>query len=110
MPIQLDYSFHLTVTDIFNMARRKYILYADRYSDWTEETSIHQDPPSTNEPPTSPVPPQLSVTYEFLHHLAVTKPNDGQDLSSRPIRARTINSDENNSERCKKKNKINKIE
>ena len=42
-PIHPDYPFQLTVAGIFHMAGRKYIIYVDRYSDWTEVNSIHQD-------------------------------------------------------------------
>ena len=38
-----DYSFQLTVTDIFHMAGRKYFIYADSYSGWTEVASIHRN-------------------------------------------------------------------
>lgn len=31
------------VTDIFNMAGCKYMVYTDRYSGWTEVASMHQD-------------------------------------------------------------------
>ena len=37
-----NYPFQLTITDIFHMTGRKYIIYLDRYSDWTGVVSIHQ--------------------------------------------------------------------
>ena len=42
-PVHPDYPFQQTVTDIFHMAGRKYITYADRFSGWTEVASTHSD-------------------------------------------------------------------
>ena len=42
-PIQPDYPFQQTVTDMFHMAGRLYLIYADRFSGWTEVASTHTD-------------------------------------------------------------------
>lgn len=44
---QPDYPFQQTVTDLFHMAGRKYIIYADRFSGWTEVASTHRDSKAT---------------------------------------------------------------
>ena len=42
-PSQPEYPFQQVVTDIFNMAGKKYLIYADRYSGWTEVAATHED-------------------------------------------------------------------
>ena len=41
--LRLGLYTQLTVIDIFHMAGGKYVIYADKYSGWTEVASIHQD-------------------------------------------------------------------
>lgn len=46
-PDHPEYPFQRTVTDIFHMAGKKYLVYADRFSGWTEVASTHSDSGAT---------------------------------------------------------------
>lgn len=41
LPTQPTYPFQMVVTDLFHMAGRKYLVYADRFSAWTEVASTN---------------------------------------------------------------------